>query len=335
MPYASFLTLLEDAKREHLTIVECIEQREAAESDVPVLEVRSQLMEALQVMREAVRAGSRADIKSRTGLTGGDAAKLFTTVNDPKAPNILGPRFTHILACAMATVEVNAAMGRIVAAPTAGASGVLPGVFLTLDRDHGLGDEILVDGLLIAGAIGSCFATHATLSGAAGGCQAEVGTAAAMTAAATTYMLGKIACEEVEFAPCSESGKGDGGEGLDLLGIKRGRQENCANLNEQVGHAASFAMQGQLGLVCDPVAGLVEIPCIARNATGAAVAMAGAQMALSGLKFPIPFDEVVDAASRVGAAIPPSLRETAKGGLAITPTAKKIACQLEHKNCSD
>jgi len=190
----------------------------------------------------------------------------------------------------MATAELNAAMGRIVAAPTAGASGILPGIFLTLAHDHDLDDDTLIDGLLVAGAIGACFAAQATLSGAAGGCQAEIGTAAAMTAAAVAYMLGNSA--------------------------------------EAVGHAAAFAMQGQLGLVCDPVAGLVEVPCVARNATGAAVALAGAQMALAGLQFPIPFDEVVDAASRVGAAIPPSLRETAKGGLAITPTAKQITKSL-------
>ena len=294
MPYASFSTLLEDAKTENLSLAECVQQREAADGDITVDEVRTRLADTLNVMREAVRQGSAPDIKSRTGLTGGDAARLFASVNKPDAINVMGPRFTHILASSMATVELNAAMGRIVAAPTAGASGVLPGIFLTLARDHDLDDDTLIDGLLVAGAIGACFAAHATLSGAAGGCQAEVGTAAAMTAAGVCYMLGG----------------------------------SCASNNEAVGHAASFAIQGLLGLVCDPVAGLVEVPCIARNATGASVALAGAQMALSGLEFPIPFDEVVDAASRVGVAIPPSLRETAKGGLAITTTAKRIAAEL-------
>ncbi|MCL2438664.1 MAG: L-serine ammonia-lyase, iron-sulfur-dependent, subunit alpha [Coriobacteriia bacterium] len=307
MPYSSFSTLLEDARRDSLTLAECIQNREALDSDIDVAEVRAQLAEALQIMREAILQGSKADISSRTGLTGGDAAKLFESVNSFEAINVLGPRFTHILAASMATVELNAAMGRIVAAPTAGASGVLPGIFLTLDRDHSLGDEALINGLLVAGAIGACFAAQATLSGAAGGCQAEVGTAAAMTAAAVAYMLG---VENGAYADRDDTPKWE-------------------NLHETVGHAASFTMQGQLGLVCDPVAGLVEVPCIARNATGAAVALAGAQMALAGLKFPIPFDEVVDTASRVGAAIPPSLRETAKGGLAVTPTAKRIACELQ------
>ena len=298
MPYPSFSTLLEDATATNQSLAECIQSREATDSETSVEEVRARLAEALKVMREAVEQGSDPDIKSRTGLTGGDAARLFAAVNNPDSINVIGPLFTHILAASMATVELNAAMGRIVAAPTAGASGVLPGVFLTLlhddNLDHGLDDDTLIDGLLVAGAIGACFAAQATLSGAAGGCQAEIGTASAMTAGAVTYMLG-----------------------------------STEHRNEAVGHAASFAMQGQLGLVCDPVAGLVEVPCIARNATGAAIALAGAQMALAGLKFPIPFDEIVDTASRVGAAIPPSLRETAKGGLAITATGKRIARELD------
>jgi len=290
MPYTTFASLLEDAQQQQISLAHCVQAREAADSDISTDEVRARLAEALTVMREAVRQGSSPDTKSRTGLTGGDAAHLFQSVNSPNAVNVVGSRLTHVLASSMATAELNAAMGRIVAAPTAGASGILPGIFLTLAHDHDLDDDTLIDGLLVAGAIGACFAAQATLSGAAGGCQAEIGTAAAMTAAAAAYMLGNSA--------------------------------------EAVGHAAAFAMQGQLGLVCDPVAGLVEVPCVARNATGAAVALAGAQMALAGLQFPIPFDEVVDAASRVGAAIPPSLRETAKGGLAITPTAKQITKSL-------
>jgi len=301
MPYSSFSTLLDDARRENLSLAECVQAREAEENDTSIAEVRARLAETLQVMRDAVHQGSAADIRSRSGLTGGDAARLFASANDSESINILGSRFTHVLASSMATVELNAAMGRIVAAPTAGASGVLPGIFLTLARNHMLSDDTLIDGLLVAGAIGACFAAQATLSGAAGGCQAEVGTAAAMTAAATTYMLGSTV---------------------------RNTGAKSPELNEAVGHAASFAMQGQLGLVCDPVAGLVEVPCIARNATGSAVALAAAQMALSGLSFPIPFDEVVDAASRVGAAIPPSLRETAKGGLATTATGKHIEREL-------
>jgi L-serine dehydratase len=182
-------------------------------------------------------------------------------------------------------------MGRIIAAPTAGASGIVPGVLITIAAERGLDDDALVDALFVAGALGAIFAARATLAGAVGGCQAEIGISAAMAAGALAYLLGG--------SPA------------------------------QVGHATALAMQGQLGLVCDPVAGLVEIPCIMRNATGASVALAGAEMALAGIEFPIPLDEVVGAMASVGASLPPSLRETAQGGLAKTPTGKKIAKDLK------
>jgi L-serine dehydratase len=177
-------------------------------------------------------------------------------------------------------------MGRIVAAPTGGASGVLPGVLLALADGAGADDDSLVDALFTAGAIGGVIAARASLSGASGGCQAEIGSAAAMAAAA----------------------------GVELLG----------GTPQESGHAASLALQGLLGLVCDPVGGLVEVPCVARNATGAAVALAGIELALAGVTFPIPFDEVVDASASVGRSLPPSLRETAIGGLAGTPTAHRL-----------
>jgi len=248
------------------------------------------MLEALAVMREAVIEGSHPELRSRSGLTGGTASQVLLAADEGDdegaSTNILSPCFTQILGASVAVAELNASMGRIVAAPTAGASGVLPGVLLTIAKDFEIDDESLVDALLVAGALGSCFASHATLSGAAGGCQAEIGTAAAMTAGALVYLRG--------------------------------------GSNEAVGHGAAFALQGQLGLVCDPVAGLVEVPCVARNATGAAVALAGAQLALAGAEFPIPFDEVVVAAASVGTSLPPSLRETAQGGLARTPAALKL-----------
>ena len=308
MPYSSFSSLLEDAQVEGRSLAECVQSREAIESEISEAEVRARLSEVLKIMRSAIQQGSQPDIRSRTGLTGGDAATILKAVDSPGAVNVVGKPFTHVMAASLATVELNAAMGRIVAAPTAGASGVLPGVFFTIANSHGLDDDTLIDGLLIAGAIGACFAAKATLSGAAGGCQAEVGTAAALTAAAVAYML----------AQPSES----------PVDVDSQEELQSPDYNEAVGHAASLAMQGQLGLVCDPVAGLVEIPCIVRNATGAAVALAGAQMALSGIRFPIPLDEVIETASRVGAAIPPSLRETAKGGLATTAVGKAIAKEL-------
>jgi L-serine dehydratase len=304
MSYSSFAALLNDATQNNKTLAECVQTREAEESEVSISALRARIASTLQVMREAVAAGSEPDLRSKTGLSGGAAARMLAaadaaataagtdgqTPHEPSATNVAGTLFTRILGTALATVELNAAMGRIVAAPTAGASGVLPGVLLTIAEEQGLSDDALIDALLVAGALGACFATHATLAGAAGGCQAEVGTAAAMTAGAVVYLLG--------------------------------------GSPQAVGHGATFALQGQLGLVCDPVAGLVEIPCVARNATGAAVALAGAQLALAGVTFPIPFDEAVKAAASVGASLPSTLRETAQGGLAQTPTGKRIAKRL-------
>lgn len=294
MAYATFASLLE-ATQKYGTISSAALYYEAEESGRDIADIKASMAEALRVMREAVTVGSNPDIRSKTGLTGGDAAKILGLSSDNNKPRrVVGGLFAEVLGSAVATGEVNASMGRIVAAPTAGASGVVPGVLLAVGNDIGASDDELVDALFVAGAIGGVFAARATLSGAAGGCQAEIGTGAAMAAGAVCSLLG--------------------------------------GSSEMVGHAASLAMQGLLGLVCDPVGGLVEIPCIVRNATGAAVALAGAEMALAGVEFPIPLDEVVVAAARVGASIPPSLRETAKGGLAVTPTGQQLgSCTL----CSD
>jgi L-serine dehydratase len=177
-------------------------------------------------------------------------------------------------------------MGRVVAAPTGGASGILPGVLIATADDRGLGDDAVVDALFAAAAIGAVIEARTNLSGAAAGCQAEVGAAAAMAAGAATELLG--------------------------------------GSPEEAGHAAALALQGLLGLVCDPVCGLVEVPCVARNGTAAGVALSAIEMARAGVRFPIPFDEVAEALASVGRALPASLRETARGGLAATPTARRI-----------
>lgn len=280
MAYTSFADLLEGAGR-HGSLAAAALQLEVAESGRAPAELRERMREALAVMRSAVADGRSRSTPSRSGLTGGDAARLHAA-----PPGPVGAVFSDALASALAVAEVNASMGRIVAAPTGGASGVLPGVLLTLADGAGADDDALVDALFTAGAIGGVIAARASLAGASGGCQAEIGSAAAMAAAA----------------------------GVELLG----------GTPEKSGHAASLALQGLLGLVCDPVGGLVEVPCVARNATGAAVALAGVELALAGVTFPIPFDEVVDASASVGRSLPPSLRETAIGGLAGTPTAHRL-----------
>jgi L-serine dehydratase len=195
--------------------------------------------------------------------------------------------FRDILARALAVQEVNAAMGVIVAAPTAGGAGVLPAVMTGLAKAKSIGDDKLVDGLATAGLIGAVVAERASLSGAEGGCQAETGAAAAMAAGAATEMLG--------------------------------------GSPKQVGHAVALTMQGMLGLVCDPLGGLVELPCVFRNATGSAIALAGIEMALAGIEFAIPVDEVIDVMGEIGREMDVRYRETAGGGLAATPTGRRLA----------
>jgi L-serine dehydratase len=281
MAYGSFAELLAVAD-EYGSLGEAAVARECAESGTARIDVLARLDVALRVMEDAVAEGLTGDARSRSGLTGGDAKKV-----SERSPGLAGPYFDRAIAAALAVGEVNAAMGRVVAAPTGGASGVLPGVLLAVsERTEAPRDKVAL-ALAAAGAIGGVIAARAALSGAAAGCQAEIGSGAAMAAAAAVELAGGTPA--------------------------------------QAGHAASLALQGLLGLACDPVGGLVEVPCVARNATGAAVALAAAEMALAGVEFPIPFDEVATAMGSVGRSMPPSLRETALGGLAVTPTGKRLA----------
>lgn len=257
-------------------------RREAQEGLRTREELEAGLRRALEVMRGAVQRGLPGDLRSVSGLVGGDAARL-SRLGGP----LRGTLFTEVLARALAVQEVNAAMGVIVAAPTAGGAGVLPGLLLGL-ADRGLAtDDQLVRGLATAGLIGAVVATRASLSGAEGGCQAETGAAAAMAA----------------------------GAGVEVLG---GSPTMAA-------HAVSLAMQGTLGLVCDPLGGLVEVPCVFRNATGAAIALAAVEMAMAGIVFPIPADEVIDTMGEIGRSMDVRYRETAGGGLAATPTGRRLA----------
>ncbi|MCG2807661.1 MAG: L-serine ammonia-lyase, iron-sulfur-dependent, subunit alpha [Coriobacteriia bacterium] len=280
MAYTSFEDLRQ-ATVEHDSLAAAAIAREVDETGVDAATIRTRMLEQLEVMRESIAQGLSGAVRSRSGLTGGDAAKVARSSAGPA-----GGTLAQTIARALAVGEVNASMGRIVAAPTGGASGVLPAVLLSVAEERSIPDRDVADALMTASAIGAIIASRATLSGAAGGCQAEIGSAAAMAAAAVTELLGGTV--------------------------------------DQSGHAASLALQGLLGLVCDPVGGLVEVPCVARNATGAAVALAAAEMALAGVKFPIPFDQVVDAAAMVGRSLPPSLKETAGGGLAVTPEGRRL-----------
>ena len=280
--YRSLADAIRDATSRGATLSTVALELESKDQARSVEDIRSSLRRALKVMREAVTRGEQGDLRSRSGLVGGDAAKLHQNGNGP-----LGGTFSNILARALAVQEVNAAMGVIVAAPTAGGAGVLPAVLTGLADARGIGDEKVIDALATAGLIGAVVAERASLSGAEGGCQAETGAAAAMAAGAAAEMLG--------------------------------------GSPEQVGHAVSLAMQGTLGLVCDPLGGLVELPCVFRNATGSAIALAGVEMALAGITFAIPVDEVIDTMGEIGRSMDVRYRETAGGGLAATPTGRRLA----------
>lgn len=281
--YRSLAEAISDAEARRTTLSCVALDLESADQGRSVEDIRGSLARALAVMRGAVDSGMTGAMRSNSGLVGGDAAKL---VNSSAGPLAATP-FHDILIRALAVQEVNAAMGVIVAAPTAGGAGVLPAVLTGLAAARGISDDQLVDALATAGLIGAVIAERASLSGAEGGCQAETGSAAGMAAGAATEMLG----------------------GSPL----------------QAGHATALAMQSTLGLICDPLGGLVELPCVFRNATGSAIALAAIEMALAGIEFAIPVDEVIDVMGQIGREMDVRYRETAGGGLAATPTGRRLA----------
>ncbi len=281
--FTNLLDAVHAAEARNVRLADVALEAEAKDQGRPIAEIRAALRRALEVMRGAIELGMVGDLKSNSGLVGGDAAKLRTGPAGPLA----GTPFRDVLARALAVQEVNAAMGVIVAAPTAGGAGVLPAVLTGLALAKGIDDERLVDALATAGLIGAVVAERASLSGAEGGCQAETGAAAGMAAGAATEMLG--------------------------------------GTPTQAYHAVALAQQGTLGLVCDPLGGLVELPCVFRNATASAIALAAIEMALAGITFAIPADEVIDTMGEIGRAMDVRYRETAGGGLAATPTGRRLA----------
>ncbi|CAC9347608.1 TPA: L-serine ammonia-lyase, iron-sulfur-dependent, subunit alpha [Staphylococcus aureus] len=248
-------------------------------------EVRAQMKQNLDVMRDAVIKGTTGDgVESVTGYTGHDAAKLRDYNETHHA--LSGYEMIDAVKGAIATNEVNAAMGIICATPTAGSSGTIPGALFKLEKTHDLTEEQMIDFLFTSALFGHVVANNASVAGATGGCQAEVGSASAMAAAAAVAIFG--------------------------------------GSPEASGHAMALAISNLLGLVCDPVAGLVEIPCVMRNAIGSGNALISADLALAGIESRIPVDEVIEAMDKVGRNLPASLRETGLGGLAGTPTGEAI-----------
>lgn len=250
-------------------------------------EIVAQMDHSLTVMEEAIEKGLQG-VTSTSGLTGGDAVLLQDYIK--KGNTLSGNLLLDAVSKAVATNEVNAAMGLICATPTAGAAGIVPGTLFAVKEKLNPTREQMVNYLFTTGAFGFVVANNASISGAAGGCQAETGSAGSMAAAAIVEMAG--------------------------------------GTPQQSAEAFSIVMKNMLGLVCDPVAGLVEVPCVKRNAMGAAKALVGADMALAGVVSRIPTDEVIEAMHRIGQSMPTALRETAKGGLATTPTGKALEAEI-------
>ncbi|MBP2627732.1 MAG: L-serine dehydratase, iron-sulfur-dependent, alpha subunit [Firmicutes bacterium] len=249
-----------------------------------------QRMEAmLKVMEQSIASGL-SGTKSMGGLVGGNGKLMDNYRREHTRESIVGSIMSKAIMIALAVGEANASMGRIVAAPTAGASGTLPAVLFSLSEARGIDMPVLAKALTVSGTIGMVIASRATLSGAAGGCQAECGSAGAMAAGAAVELYG--------------------------------------GSPKQVGHAVAMTLKNMLGLVCDPVAGLVEVPCVKRNAGAVAVAMTAAEMALAGIESVIPVDEVIDAMAAVGSAMSCTLKETAQGGLAVSPTGLSWANKI-------
>lgn len=286
--FSSGAELLALCREQGLSISQVMRRREAELRGGAYID--DQMNHVLETMRDEVSATIKNPGRSLGGLLDGQA-KLVAEGSERLSGGLLGQTLSQATAYAMAVLERSANMGVIVAAPTAGSAGVVPGAVLACAEALGLGEQQVTDALWTTAAIGALIAQNASVSGAEGGCQAEVGTAAAMAAAALTEMHG-------------------------------GSPQTCLE-------AASICIANMLGLVCDPVRGLVEYPCQLRNATGVANAMSAAQLALSGVASPLPFDEVVEAMRQVGQALPASLRETALGGLAAAPSAASacVACR--------
>lgn len=287
MALNSFADLLQTATTTGRPLDEIFLAEEAAERELPRDRIFETFLQRWAIMKDSVRRGL-AGGKSFSGLVGGDAKKVmdFTREGD-----IAGGRLVaKCIAYSIAVLEENSRMGIIVAAPTAGAAGMVPGTLMAISEERGFDDAFATRGLVVAGGFGALVAGRAELSGAAGGCQAEQGVGAAMAAGALAFLLG----------------------GTPAMSV----------------HAAALTLQNTLGLACDPVAGLVEVPCVVRNGFTAMLALTGAQTALAGVESVIPMDEVVEAMVKIGEAMPRSLKETADGGLAMTPTGCRIRNDL-------
>ena len=289
MDFKKAAELLSLCKEYDKPISQIMMDRECEMTEKPLDEIRSRMAVSLQIMKDATKEAINQPSQSMGGLIGGESRKLSDLQSSGK--NIAGNLISKAIAYSMGVLEVNASMGLIVAAPTAGSSGVIPGVLLALQEEYDFTDEQIIDALFTCSAIGYLSMLNATVAGAVGGCQAEIGVAAAMAAAAVVELMG-------------------------------GTPEQCTD-------AASTVLMNMLGLVCDPVGGLVEYPCQNRNASGASNAIVAAEISLAGIHQLIPLDEMMDIMYTVGKKLPAELRETALGGCALSPSAC-AKCKIKH-----
>lgn len=288
MSYATLQEIVDASIKESLPFWKIVMKEDCLDRGVTEEESIKTMEQMLIAMHEA-DDGYNPSLRSASGLAGGDGQKLEDFRKQKN--RLIGDFLTEVMEKAVKMGESNACMRRIVAVPTAGSCGVIPAVLLTYEKQKEVSTERIIEALYVAGGIGTAIALSASISGAEGGCQAEIGSASAMAAGAITYL-----------------------EGGDL---------------EQITHASALALKNMLGLTCDPVAGLVEVPCIKRNVSGAVNAVIASQMVMAGIRSAISPDEVIDSMRRIGKNLPSCLKETSKEGLATTPTGMKVAafCQ--------
>lgn len=288
LEYRSVEELVYAAESCNKKISELVIEEQAEAMELSIDEVFTKMSFEFQVMKQSVADGMNPDLKSASGLSGGAAAKMHDAVASGRSH--FGTLFGNAMAMALAVAESNSCMGQIVAAPTAGSCGVLPAALISVMEEKQIDEDTIIMGLFTASAIGMVIAKNASISGAEGGCQAEIGTASAMAAGALTEILGgspQMVCSSV-----------------------------------------AIALKNILGLVCDPVAGLVEVPCIKRNAMGVANAFTACELACAGITSTIPTEEVIQSMKIIGQSMSPSLRETAEGGLAATPTGCRLCKEI-------
>ena len=287
MDFKNAQELIALCEERNLPISEIMRIREIELGETTAEAVKEKMTRVLEIMREAARSPIEKPVKSMGGIIGGEARKL--NIHSQKKKGLCGDFLQKAITYAMATLETNASMGLIVASPTAGSAGIVPGLMLAMQEHYHFSDDTIIQALFNASAIGYLAMRNATVAGAVGGCQAEVGVASAMAASAAVELMG-------------------------------GTPKECT-------YAASTVLMNMLGLVCDPVGGLVEYPCQNRNAAGVANAVIAAEMALAGIHQLIPLDEMIQTMFTVGRKLPAELRETAMGGCAVTPSACE-ACHI-------